>query len=77
MCSATISRYKTLGERFSKSPIRIPMGRLLFYTRFSQNSIFEVGGHDFSKTNAPILLKLCTLLLDKIDSLLNQGYFFL
>ena len=35
-----------------------------------------VGGHDFSKTNAPILLKLCTLLLDKIDSWLNSGFLF-
>ena len=44
------------------------MGRLLFQTRFSQNCIFEVGGHDFSTTNALILLQFCTLLLDKIDS---------
>ena len=75
-----VNRSKILEERerLSKfSSIRIPMGRLLFWTRFSQNRIFEVGGHDFSKNNAPILLKCCTLLLDKIDSWLNEGYFFL
>ena len=53
------------------------MSRLLFKTRCSQNCIFEVGGHEFSKTNAPILLKFCTLLLEKIDSVLNEEFFFL
>ena len=52
------------------------MCRLLL-TRFSQNCIFKVGGHDFSKTHASILLKFCTLLWDKIDSWLNVGFFFL
>ena len=60
---------KIIGETFLKSPpIRISIGRFSFCTRFSQNCMFEVGGHDFSKTNAPILFKFCTLLSDKIDS---------
>ena len=64
--------------RFSLSLSLIPMGRLLFFwPRFSQNCIFKVGGHDFSKTNALILLECCTRLLDKIDSWLNEGFFFL
>ena len=63
-----VNRNKILGERFLKSPpIRILMSCLLVWTRFSQNCIFEVDGHDFSRINAPILLKFCTLLLDKID----------
>ena len=37
---------------------------------------FGVGGHDFSKTNAPVLLKFCALPSDKIDSWLNEGFFF-
>ena len=36
--------------------------------RFSQNCIFKVGRHDFSKTDAPSLLKFCTCLLNMIDS---------
>ena len=44
---------------------------------FYQNCISEVGGHDFSKTNAPILLKFRTLRLDKIESWLNEGFVFL
>ena len=47
------------------------------FKRVFLKTIFEVGGHDFSKTNAPILLKFCTLLLDKIDSWLNEGFCFL
>ena len=45
--------------------------------RFCQNCIFEVGWHDFSIINPPILLKFCTLLLDKIASWLNEWLFFL
>ena len=43
--------------------------------RFSQNCIFEVVGV-VSRTNAPILLGFCTLLLDKFDLWLNEGFFF-
>ena len=46
--------FKSIGvnsrrERFLKCPSHL------------NSNIFEVGGHSFSKTNAPILLKFCTL----------------
>ena len=77
------NRSKILGERDfrnSSHSVRfslslIPMHRLLYETRFSQNCIFEVGGQDFPKTNAPILLKFCTLVLNKIDSCLYERFF--
>ena len=43
-----------------------PYGSHFVLTSYFLKTIFEVDGHDFLKTNAPILLKLCTF-LDKID----------
>ena len=54
-----------------------PYGPLFVLNAFFSKVFFEVGGNDFSKTNAWILLKFCTLRLDKIDSWLDEGFFFL
>lgn len=44
--------------------------------RLSQNSIFWVGGHDFSKSYEAILFKFCTHLWNNIIQSLNEGFFF-
>ena len=80
-----VNRSKVLRERFLKSPpFRLvslsfsnPYGLPFVSNAFFAKLYFQVGGHDFSKTNAPISLKFCKLLLDKINSRLNEGFFFL
>ena len=46
------------------------------WSLFSQNSIFEIGSHNFSKSYEPIFFKFCTLLLYNIFYCLNEGFFF-
>ena len=55
-----VDRSKILRETF-EIPSHSDLYWLPFWTRFSQNWIFKVGGHNFLKTNSPILLKFCTL----------------
>lgn len=55
-------------EPLETPPVRFDRpGCLQIYEGFSGNSVFEIGGHDFANTNAPILLQIYILLLNTID----------
>ena len=64
-------------KSWNKLPKRARTWDYILKRVFFQNCIFEIVGRDFLKTNASILLKFCTLFLDKIDSWLNEEFFIL